>query len=247
MRKVPDNIKALQLHRITPAFQLCGTWHTPYQLEQYLIFLREHDIPLVLPGEADAGIILTFDDGEQNIYRHAFPVLKKYDARAVVFLVGEYVGKKNCWDVHIGGTRPSHLSWQEIEVMHSSGIEFGSHTMTHRNLTRLKPDDMMYEIAASKRLIESRLGKCRCISYPFNRANERVIAAVRKAGYEYGFGGDGQGPFLIKKEALYITDTCQTLAMKIREVPPVGYRYERMKQKVINFFTIATLLLSRKH
>jgi peptidoglycan/xylan/chitin deacetylase (PgdA/CDA1 family) len=234
--------KALQFHRIAPDFQFCGTWNTPVQLERFLHFLKKNDIPVVLPGQSGSGIILTFDDGENSLYEHAFPILKKYGMKAIVFLIVDYIGKENTWDLNIAGRRIMHLTWDQIYEMREGGIEFGSHTLTHRNLAHLPYETVRRELLLSKQILEKRLGECRCLSYPFNRVNERIVQIARDSGYEYGFGGDGADRLRIKKEAVYITDTVQSLRTKIYERPSGLYWYERIKQRIINYFTIATMI-----
>lgn len=235
--------KALQFHRITPDFQFCGTWNTPAQFERFLYFLKNENIPVVLPDEPGDGIIITFDDGETSIYEYAFPLLKKYNMKAVVFLITMFIGKTNYWDIQLIGQRVHHLNWEQIHEMSEWGVEFGSHTMTHQNLTHLSDMGITDELSQSKVFIEHRIGKCRSISYPFNRVNNRVLHIAQSTGYEYGFGGDGSHKLLIKKEALYITDTEKTFRIKIMERPTGLYRYERFKQKVINMCTISTMIL----
>jgi peptidoglycan/xylan/chitin deacetylase (PgdA/CDA1 family) len=235
--------KALQFHRITPDFQFCGTWNTPAQFERFLKYIMDSSIRVVLPDDPDDGLILTFDDGESNVYEYAFPLLKHFNMKAVVFLIVGYVGKENQWDIQLGRKRMRHLTWEQIREMSEWGIEFGSHTMTHRNLTHLSDETIIQELSLSRKIITDRTGRCRSISYPFNRVNRRVLDAVRSTGYAYGFGSDGSEPLLLKKEAVYITDTVNTLRTKILERPVGLYRYERIKQKVINMFTISTMVL----
>ena len=237
-----NGIKALQFHRITPEFQFCGTWNKPDQFERFLEFLCTNHIETVLPGQKEEGVIITFDDGEKNIYDYAFPILKKFDIKALVFIIVDYVDRKNLWDITLIGKRTNHLSWNEILEMKEWGIEFGSHTMSHRNLTKLSRDEIEYELAESKRILEQKTGDCNSVSYPFNRVNNSVTRITARAGYKFGFGGDGRNSLLLRKEAVYITDTTSSFGVKIFEKPELIYRYERIKQKIINYFTIATML-----
>jgi peptidoglycan/xylan/chitin deacetylase (PgdA/CDA1 family) len=238
-------VKALQFHRITPEFQFCGTWNTPTQFDAFLRFLRDEGIRVVLPGDADEGIVITFDDGERNVYEYAFPILKKYGYKAIVFLVVDYVGKENTWDMSVG-RHVQHASWDEIMEMKKSGVEFGSHTLTHRNMMKLTEEEIEHELLESKSVLEKRLGACTSISYPFNRVNPAIIRKVRAAGYAHGFGGRGTGMLTIKKEAIYITDTVLSFATKVKGTPRVLYNVERMKQTIINYFTIATMLARKR-
>ena len=238
-------VKAIQFHRVAPKVQFCGTWNYPEQFEAFIRSMQRN-FRLVLPGRGQDGLVITFDDGDMSVYRHAFPILKKYDVKAIIFLICGYIGKCDTWDISPLGLRSSHVGWDEICEMKEWGIEFGSHTMNHRNLTRLNADDISFELAESKRMLEARIGKVRCISYPFNRVNGQIVRLARKYGYQYGFGGRGQNDLLIRKEAVYITDTPRSLDIKIRERPFLFYRYERVKQQVINYFTIATMLTKKQ-
>jgi len=234
--------KALQFHRITPDFQFCGTWNTPAQFERFLQFLKNGTAPIVMPEQPGDGIIITFDDGEDSFYKYAFPLLKKYEVRAVVFLIVDYIGKSNTWDISLAGRRVTHLTWDQIKEMKDGGIEFGSHTMTHRNLTHLPYEKVREELVVSKEILDKRIGECRYISYPFNRVNAQVTQIAREAGYSFGFGGNGSDQLLLKKEGLYITDTIASLRIKVYERPSLLYWYERTKQQCINLFTITTMV-----
>ncbi len=237
-------LKALQFHRITKSFQFCGTWNTPQQLDLFIDTIYKCGYEIILPGENRNGIVITFDDGEENLYEYAFPVLKKYRCPAIVFLICDYIGRKNYWDISVTGKRNQHLNWKQIIEMKEAGIDFGSHTMSHHNLTKLNDRELEYEIFESKKILEKQLGSVDSISYPFNRVDDRVRNVVGKAGYRFGFGGEGRDDLSIKKEAVYITDNGFTLRVKISEKPALLYGYERMQQKIINFFTIATILHS---
>lgn len=237
-------VKAIQFHRVTPRFQFCGTWNYPEQFDRFVCFLKRN-ARLIVPGEGSSGIVITFDDGDKSIYQYAFPILKKHAVRAVIFLIVGYIGKHDQWDISIAGSRRPHLSWDEIMEMKNWGMIFGSHTMSHRNLTRIPKNEMVYELRESKRILENRLGSVACVSYPFNRTNAEIGEQARLAGYRYGFGGEGTDDLLIKKEAVYITDNMASLATKINEHPEMLYWYDRVKQRVINYFTMATMLIKR--
>lgn len=236
-------VKAIQFHRVTPKVQFCGTWNYPAQFDGFIDFVRRN-YKIVLPGSGADGLVITFDDGDGSVYQYAFPILKKYGVKAVVFLIADYIGKEDRWDITTVG-RSAHLTWDEIKEMNDWGIEFGSHTLSHRNLTLLTRPEIVYELGESRRIIEEKIGPIRCISYPFNRVNSEVVWCAKQACYQYGFGGDGQNDLLLKKEAVYITDNVISLNTKIREQPHMFYRYDRLKQRIINYFTIATMLTRR--
>ncbi len=66
-------------------------------------------------------ILVTFDDGYMNNYTNAFPILKKYNIKATIFLNTRYVGRD-----------ASYLGWKEIREMYESGlVDFQLHTHSH--------------------------------------------------------------------------------------------------------------------
>ncbi|MEO0137543.1 MAG: polysaccharide deacetylase family protein [candidate division WOR-3 bacterium] len=238
-------LKALQFHSITKNFKFGGTWNYPAQLENFIKTIHKLGYEIVLPDMKKEGVVLVFDDGEENLYHYAFPILKKYRCPAIIFLIVGYIGKKNLWDISLF-SRHHHLNWRQIMEMKENGIAFGSHTMSHPDLTKLSAANLEYELSESKRILEKYLGPIDFISYPFNRVNQRVIKKVREIGYKFGFGGKGEDNLTIKKEGVYITDNARSLKIKITEKPRSFYHYARIQQKVINLFSIATLLNRRK-
>lgn len=77
------------------------------------------------------------------------------------------------------------LGWPEINEMAKSGVCFGGHTKTHRNLCLLDDDEAREELMGSKKIIEENTGlKVKEFSYPFGRFNERVRSLVIDSGYE---------------------------------------------------------------
>ncbi|MFH1380930.1 MAG: polysaccharide deacetylase family protein, partial [Candidatus Omnitrophota bacterium] len=108
-------------------------------------------------------LTITFDDGFKNIFVEAYPVLKKYNFPATVFVVTDSIGKDK------------FLSWQDIAVMQRNNITIGSHTISHRFLTEISSDDVHRELAGSKKILEEKTGtKIKFLSYPAGRFNEQI-------------------------------------------------------------------------
>ena len=118
---------------------------------------------------------ITFDDGYESVYTDAFPILKKYNFKATVFLI----------------TSPAdgHLTDEEIKEMTASGlVAFGSHTDTHRDLTALSDAELKAELSSSKSKIEKITGKMTAaLTNPCGACDERVIAAAKKCGYRCAY------------------------------------------------------------
>jgi peptidoglycan/xylan/chitin deacetylase (PgdA/CDA1 family) len=135
--------------------------------------------------------LLTFDDGYTELGEHAYPVLADLGFTATTFLVTDYVGRENTWDVRYTWRRLTHLDWDTIEIWRARGFEFGSHSATHRRLTWLPEAAVTEELARSRETLTARFGAeaGRALAYPFGATNPRVIALARQAGYALGFGG----------------------------------------------------------
>jgi len=145
-------------------------------LKEFLSSLSENKTPYLKT------VVLTFDDGFQNFLTEAFPVLEEYEFRATVFLVTDFCGKRNDWAGNPPELPPSRvLSWSEIKQLDKSGIEFGGHTRTHPDLTKVSAARVESEIVESKKTIEDALGcEAATFAYPFGRFNEAVKASVEK-------------------------------------------------------------------
>jgi peptidoglycan/xylan/chitin deacetylase (PgdA/CDA1 family) len=135
--------------------------------------------------------LLTFDDGYAALGEHAYPVLADLGFTATTFLITDYVGKTNTWDVRYTWKRLSHLGWSEVERWRARGFEFASHGATHRRLTWLDDDELRGELERSRAALTARLGLDAgwAVGYPFGAVNGRVVRHAQQAGYELGFGG----------------------------------------------------------
>ncbi len=146
------------------------------------------------PQSSSKLIALTFDDGQQDVYTHAFPILKELGFSATIFVVTGYVGQGRWLDPHTlrwSDSRPHKqalyyrfMDWGQIREMHAEGFEFGSHTCTHPSLTSMPSDEMQEEIEVSKSTLERTLGNpVDTFCYPYGRFNDVVRKTVVQTGY----------------------------------------------------------------
>ena len=142
--------------------------------------------------EADQNLskrfVLTFDDGYKDFYTEAFPLIRQCGFSATVFLATDRIRDNS---VCVEGA--DYLTWREVCELHSQGISFGSHSVTHADLRSLGPEQIDYELGYSKESIEQRISApVESFSYPFALPEEdgdfiRYLAdALENAGYSNG-------------------------------------------------------------
>ncbi len=136
-----------------------------------------------LPGKA---VLLTFDGGYLDFFQYAFPLLKRFDFTATVFLVTESIGKTNSWE-KADSEQVQLMEWPEIRQLRDAGIEVGSMSATYQPLTGLSPTEIVREASKSRAILEYGLGKSvRCFAYPYGNVDKIVEHLVGAIGYTYG-------------------------------------------------------------
>lgn len=127
-------------------------------------------------------VILTFDDGFENFYTEAAAVLKEHSFTATVFLVTGKCGGFNDWSGNPADfPRTRLLSWGQVMELSELGIEFGSHTVNHPDLTMLNSTTRQHELNNSKDTIEDAIGKkVGSFAYPFGNMTFAVKRAVEE-------------------------------------------------------------------
>lgn len=177
-------------------------------------------------------VVLTFDDGFRDFYTNAFPVLDDLGQKATVFLPSDYIGKSFI-------TGQKCLDEQEIRELAARGIEFGSHTVTHPQLSRLARPRLIRELEDSKARIEDIVGsEIYLFSYPYRFPEEdrpfirNLRRLLERLGYSAGvttsigcarFGDD---PFFLARLPINECDDIEFLQAKLDGV----YNWMHMAQ-----------------
>jgi peptidoglycan/xylan/chitin deacetylase (PgdA/CDA1 family) len=235
-------------HRIAPGDKFTYLGISQDIFEEQIVFLKKY-FKIVSFDEGvkslkansikESLVVLNFDDGYRDNYTYAFPVLKKYNITATIFVTVDYIGtKKQFWwdsvaDTILGsplvsgeaiekvgmidninyslqrmnlkdrkeeierinkkfgfmgnnGKEREMLDWEEIKEMERYGIDFGSHTLTHPNLTLLGQNGLVAEVLESKENLEYALKKKICsFAYPYGLYNKNVKRTIKKSNYLY--------------------------------------------------------------
>lgn len=177
-----------------------GAFTPPHRFRRQLTYLKKQGLQFYTAselikhfqhhGEFPArSVALTFDDGWQDNYTNAFPVLKELGIKATIFIIPSSIGQMSTAATTPAGDRGyPHLTREEILEMAHAGIEFGSHTMSHAWLNQIPESEVKTEIEMAKREIENLVQKpCWTIAYPAGYFSDTARHAAREAGHIAGF------------------------------------------------------------
>jgi peptidoglycan/xylan/chitin deacetylase (PgdA/CDA1 family) len=117
-------------------------------------------------------VVLTFDDGYEDFYTTAMPILQAHDFTAVAYLVPGFLN------------RPRYLSTDQVQAIDQAGMEVAAHTMHHVNLTKASPAELVLEIDGSRNALEQIVDHpVLDFCYPSGEFDAAVVAATQKAGF----------------------------------------------------------------
>jgi peptidoglycan/xylan/chitin deacetylase (PgdA/CDA1 family) len=176
-------------------------------------------------------VAITFDDGFANFAQVGVPVLRRYGFEFTVYVITGMLGRTTRWTDR-GRPLPSLpiLDWEQVEQLHAQGVEVGAHTATHGFLTQYSPSALDLELVAPRKLLEERLGTpVRSFAYPQGDYDERVVRAVREAGYttattvDQGRAGPSSDPLRLPR--LLVSNNTTPQIMKAFAVPTIGPAY----------------------
>ncbi|HEY7145795.1 MAG TPA: polysaccharide deacetylase family protein [Streptosporangiaceae bacterium] len=167
---------------------------TPRRFEQQMDWLRRRgrrgvsmrELLAARRAGSAAGLVgLTFDDGYADFAGNVAPVLASHGFSATLFPIAGRLGGDNEWDPD--GPRKPLLTGPQLAGLAGPGIEIGSHGMRHVRLASVSDDELVREVAGSRSLLRDISGQqVAGFCYPYGDLDSRVVAAVRRAGYEYG-------------------------------------------------------------
>jgi len=126
-------------------------------------------------------VVVGFDDGWASQYSNAKPILDKYGFKTTFFIVCTYVGNDN------------YMTWTQIKDLQRLGNDIQSHSMTHKDLTRLSAGELDFEVRESRQCLFEHGIDSNVFATPYNEGwhNPNVIDAISQY---YDFAKNGNGP-----------------------------------------------------
>jgi len=161
---------------------------TPAALESHLRYLSEQGFTGVLLTDIrdtlllgkplpEQPVAITFDDGRENQYTNAVPLLEKYGFVATFSPFTNAIG------------RPGYVTWEQLMEMRDAGHDIGSHAVYHPYMTRLSEDEMRREAGESRAVLQEKLGmEIAVFSHPFGLFDEQTNAVLTETGYTVARG-----------------------------------------------------------
>ncbi|MEO1082265.1 MAG: polysaccharide deacetylase family protein [Pseudomonadota bacterium] len=194
-----------------------------YMRREGFQFLSFADLAEIMQGKRpipEKSVVLTIDDGYGSVYDVAWPLLKKYNARATLFIYTDFIGAA------------AALSWEELREMDASElIEIESHGKSHASLAPIAEDTsvdsyrlrLAKELSGSEAVFMARLGRSpRFLSYPYGNSSLEIARMLDEVGYELaatvtrGANGSFVDPFLLHRTMIYDDHTIDDLKTFLR-------------------------------
>ena len=238
-----DSVVVLQYHHVsdsTPAV----TSIDPDTFKEHLSYLKDNNFNVIDIKQAqeaiegngelpEKAVVITFDDGYQNVYENAADLLEQYEMPYTVFVNPNLMAK------HQG----HYMGWEELKDLEARGARIANHGQTHAHLIRREPDEtkeqwverMHYDVVSAQEAIDENLGdQEKYFAYPYGEYDNELRALLD----DWGFLAFAQhsGPWSEWSEETAITRfpasgiyaNLETLKTKLRSkaMPVVSYTPE---------------------
>ena len=154
--------------------------------ENQIMYLKKNDYTSINFDEIDQNkkkqIIITFDDGYKDVFVNALPILKKYEFKATCFFVTNLIGQDNSWDIkNKNFSKKEIMNLNDINQWISSGMDIGSHSHNHLDLTKISEKNLLNELEFSRKILEDSFNINNDIfCYPYGKVNQNVYTLTKK-------------------------------------------------------------------
>jgi peptidoglycan/xylan/chitin deacetylase (PgdA/CDA1 family) len=201
-------------------------------------YLKENGFHVISPDELLAflenkqrlpkkSVMITMDDGYRSVYEVAYPILKKYEFTATLFIYTNFVGVSKM-----------AITWDQLKEMKADGFSIGSHTIYHSDLTIPKDGEteadwmtrIHKELYGSKKIIDKKLRQeTYLLAYPYGKYDQRSINIAKEAGYKIAMsvqrGGNAffANPFFLQRDQILRKDM-QTFISRLNTFKPMSLK-----------------------
>ena len=123
--------------------------------------------------------VITFDDGDDDGYTYALPILEAHGFVATFYVIAGRIGQAR----PTGELTPAH-----VRALAAAGMEIGNHTWAHRDLAALSGVQVRFQVVAASARIADLVGTApRTLAYPYGAWNAGAVAELRVAGIGIAF------------------------------------------------------------
>jgi peptidoglycan/xylan/chitin deacetylase (PgdA/CDA1 family) len=153
---------------------------SPKEFESQIKWLRSNNFNFLKTSDLSnvnnipkKSVLITFDDGYEDNFLFAFPILEKYKIPAIFFITAGVLDKE------MMGMRM--MSWEQIKkILVNPLFEVGGHGFNHKRFSGMEKDEVVQEILLTKKLIKENLNRqIEDFSYPFGRFNKQTMEALK--------------------------------------------------------------------
>lgn len=246
-RRVKKNIPILMYHQIVePGFESPHKIYvTERRFDEHMAYLKSAGFQAltfqdILEHKKDPHrpfpkrpVIISFDDGYENNYTKALPILKKHDMKAVFYLLSR-PHSYNFWDADSNAPQLKLMSSDQRQTL-AQEMEIGSHGFDHKKLSQMNHDQAVQEFEKSKTDLEKEFGRpILSYAYTYGDRTDRDIQLAKRAGYAFavnttrGVFHFADNPHNLFRVSIFPTDTARDLK---RKTNPWYRRYYYFKRK----------------
>jgi peptidoglycan/xylan/chitin deacetylase (PgdA/CDA1 family) len=204
------------------------------EFEKQMNYLATHNYSVISLSELLKGlrngqlppkpVVITIDDGFKSTFTLAYPVLKKYNFPATLFIYTDFIEKNS-----------NSLTWgEEIKEMTENNLEIGSHALSHCNLLKYKENEnyenylarIKKEIFLSKEILESKIGgKVKFFAYPYGVYSPTIKNLVIQADYEGILNANSMNntlntdPFSLNRQIIFRNNSFNSFIQILNQQP----------------------------
>lgn len=243
----------LAFHKLAENYPFESTVYPAGRFAHLLSGLLKNGFRLFNRNEEDlvkggGEVVITFDDGYAHLADFLPSLIRRYNFRPIIFMPTYWIVQLNRWDFSHRLRPVRHLTDSQIKSLSDKGVIFGSHGHSHTDLRAMPDNYLNAELDRSRDILTDLTGQpISTISYPFGRQNQRVRAAVQRAGYKIGFSlafpDDENQSLATGRFAVYNWDSVGSVTRKLNRGP--FYWYEQAKARLVNFASSGTILMNR--